>query len=98
MEAQEHQASAPRCFFLATTQQETKANAQTDEGFPRHHCLSGEGVNSKKLVALAELTGRGQGKVLRLLLKQAVVAEQPDIRLTEPLPSALPAEEAAHVG
>lgn len=44
--------------------------------------------DGKKLAALAELTGRGQGEVLRLLLKQAVVAEHPDIRLAEPLPLA----------
>ena len=36
--------------------------------------------DGKKLAALAELTGRGQGEVLRLLLKQAVVASQPDIQ------------------
>jgi hypothetical protein len=54
--------------------------------------------DGKKLAALAELTGRGQGEVLRLLLKQAVVADQPDIRLVEPL-TALPAVmEEAHVG
>jgi hypothetical protein len=55
--------------------------------------------DGRKLAALAELTGRGQGEVLRLLLKQAVVAEQPDIRLTQPLPAA-PAtvEEAIHAG
>ena len=41
--------------------------------------------DGKKLAALAELTGRGQGEVLRLLLKQAVVASQPDIQLSEPL-------------
>jgi hypothetical protein len=55
--------------------------------------------DGKKLAALAELTGRGQGEVLRLLLKQAVVAEQPDIRLVAPLPTAsAAAEEVAHVG
>lgn len=51
----------------------------------------------KKLAALAELTGRGQGEVMRLLLKQAVVAEQPDIRLAEPLPQAVARVEEAHV-
>lgn len=56
--------------------------------------------DSKKLAALAELTGRGQSEVLRLLLKQAVVADKPDIQLAEPLPQLMPArvEEAAHVG
>jgi hypothetical protein len=48
--------------------------------------------DGKKLAALAELTCRGQGEVLRLLLKQAVVAEQPDIRLAEPLTVAAVAE------
>ena len=37
--------------------------------------------DGKKLAALAQLTGRGQGEVLRLLLNQAVVAEKPDIQL-----------------
>jgi hypothetical protein len=54
--------------------------------------------DGKKLAALAELTGRGQGEVLRLLLKQAVLAEKPDIQLVGPLPQSLPAEEEAHVG
>jgi hypothetical protein len=54
--------------------------------------------DGKKLAALAELTGRGQGEVLRLLLKQAVVAEQPDIRLREPLPTASAAVEEVPVG
>ena len=54
--------------------------------------------DSKKLAALAELTGRGQGEVLRLLLKQAVLAEKPDIQLVGPLPQSLSAEEEAHVG
>jgi hypothetical protein len=54
--------------------------------------------DGKKLAALAELTGRGQGEVLRLLLKQAVVAEQPDIRLVAPLPTASAAVEEAYVG
>jgi hypothetical protein len=55
--------------------------------------------DGKKLAALAELTGRGQGEVLRLLLKQAVVAEQPDIRLAEPLRTATAAvEETIHAG
>jgi hypothetical protein len=55
--------------------------------------------DGKKLAALAELTGRGQGEVLRLLLKQAVVAEQPDIRLVAPLSTASAAvEETVHVG
>jgi len=55
--------------------------------------------DGKKLAALAELTGRGQGEVLRLLLKQAVVASQPDIQLSQPLVAALSpeVEEAAHV-
>jgi len=44
--------------------------------------------DGKKLAALAELTGRGQGEVLRLLLQHAVVAEQPDIRLVAPLSTA----------
>jgi hypothetical protein len=52
----------------------------------------------KKLAALAELTGRGQGEVLRLLLKQAVVAERPDIRLAEPLSAASVEMEEAHAG
>jgi hypothetical protein len=52
--------------------------------------------DGKKLAALAELTGRGQGEVLRLLLKQAVVASQPDIQ-SEPLLAARPEEvEAVH--
>jgi hypothetical protein len=54
--------------------------------------------DGKKLAALAELTGRGQGEVLRLLLKQAVLAEKPDIQLVGPLPQSLSAEEEAHVG
>jgi hypothetical protein len=54
--------------------------------------------DGRKLAALAELTGRGQGEVLRLLLKQAVVAEQPDIRLTEPLLAASAVEEVAYAG
>jgi hypothetical protein len=54
--------------------------------------------DGKKLAALAELTGRGQGEVLRLLLKQAIVAEQPDIRLSEPLPLVAAAVEEAHAG
>jgi hypothetical protein len=56
--------------------------------------------DGKKLAALAELTGRGQGEVLRLLLKQAVVASQPDIHLAEPLATMPQAEmeEASHVG
>jgi len=54
--------------------------------------------DGKRLAALAELTGRGQGEVLRLLLKQAVVAEQPDIRLAEPLPLASAAVEEARAG
>jgi hypothetical protein len=54
--------------------------------------------DGKKLAALAELTGRGQGEVLRLLLKQAVVASQPDIHLAEPLVTTPQAEmEEAHV-
>jgi hypothetical protein len=53
--------------------------------------------DGKKLAALAELTGRGQGEVLRLLLKQAVVAEKPDIQLVEPLPQSLPVEEEVYV-
>jgi hypothetical protein len=54
--------------------------------------------DSKKLAALAELTGRGQSEVLRLLLQYAVVAEQPDIR-AEPLVATRPEEvEAAHAG
>jgi hypothetical protein len=48
--------------------------------------------DGKKLAALAELTGRGQGEVLRLLLKQAVLAEAPDIRVGEPLRMAMSAE------
>jgi hypothetical protein len=55
--------------------------------------------DAKKLAALAELTGRGQGEVLRLLLKQAVVAEQPDIHLIGPLTTTLSKEgEEADVG
>jgi hypothetical protein len=54
--------------------------------------------DGRKLAALAELTGRGQGEVLRLLLKQAVLAGAPDIQLVEPLPQSLQAEEEAHVG
>jgi hypothetical protein len=54
--------------------------------------------DGKKLAALAELTGRGQGEVLRLLLKQAVVANKPDIQLVEPLPQSMPAKEEAHIG
>jgi hypothetical protein len=54
--------------------------------------------DGKKLAALAQLTGRGQGEVLRLLLNQAVVAEKPDIQLVEPLPQSMPAKEEAHVG
>jgi hypothetical protein len=38
-------------------------------------------VDARKLAALAELTYRGQGEVLRLLLRQAVVAGEPDIQL-----------------
>jgi hypothetical protein len=54
--------------------------------------------DGKKLAALAELTGRGQGEVLRLLLKQAVVADIPDIQLSRPLVAVQPAEmEEAHV-
>ena len=54
--------------------------------------------DSKKLAALAELTGRGQGEVLRLLLKQAVVASRPDIQLSEPLVATPQTEmEKAHV-
>lgn len=54
--------------------------------------------DSKKLAALAELTGRGQSEVLRLLLKQAVVADVPDIQLSRPLVAVQPAEmEEAHV-
>jgi hypothetical protein len=53
--------------------------------------------DGKKLAALAELMGRGQGEVLRLLLKQAVVAERLDIQLVEPLPQSLPVKEEAHV-
>jgi hypothetical protein len=48
--------------------------------------------DGRKLAALAELTGRGQGEVLRLLLKHAVVASKPDIQLLEPLVSALSPE------
>jgi hypothetical protein len=57
--------------------------------------------DSKKLAALAELTGRGQAEVLRLLLKQAMVASRPDIQLSEPLVAALSPEVeevAVHVG
>jgi hypothetical protein len=57
--------------------------------------------DGKKLAALAELTGRGQGEVLRLLLKQAVMANKPDIQLSQPLVAALSPEVeevAAHVG
>jgi hypothetical protein len=32
---------------------------------------------AKKVAAFAEYTGRGQGEVLRLLLRQAVLAEHP---------------------
>jgi hypothetical protein len=54
--------------------------------------------DGRKLAALAELTGRGQGEVLRLLLKQAVVASQPDIYLSEPLVATPQAEmEEVHV-
>jgi hypothetical protein len=55
--------------------------------------------DGKKLAALAELTGRGQSEVLRLLLQQAVVAQQPDIHLSKPL-TAVPidVEEIAYVG
>jgi hypothetical protein len=54
--------------------------------------------DGKKLAALAELTGRGQGEVLRLLLKQAVVASQLDIQLSEPLVATAQAEmEEVHV-
>jgi hypothetical protein len=54
--------------------------------------------DSKKLAALAELTGRGQSEVLRLLLKHAVVADIPDIQLSRPLVAVQPAEmEEAHV-
>ena len=58
--------------------------------------------DGKKLAALAELTGRGQAEVLRLLLKQAVLADVPDIQLSKPLVDALPAEpaevEEVHMG
>jgi hypothetical protein len=54
--------------------------------------------DAKKLAALAELTGRGQGEVLRLLLKQAMVREIPDIQLVEPLNMAIAAaKDAEHV-
>jgi hypothetical protein len=53
--------------------------------------------DARKLAALAELTHRGQGEVLRLLLKQAVLAEKPDIQLVGLLPQSLPVEEV-HVG
>ncbi len=38
-------------------------------------------VDARKLAALAELTHRGQGEVLRLLLRHAMVAQEPDIQL-----------------
>ena len=54
--------------------------------------------DGKKLAALAELTGRGQGEVLRLLLQRAVFAGVPDIQLLGQLVATPQAEvEEAHV-
>ena len=58
---------------------------------------------AKKVAAFAEYTGRGQGEVLRLLLRQAVLAEAPDIRLSEVMQgqsSSIHHEgrEGAHIG
>jgi hypothetical protein len=66
--------------------------AKLTKDFPITIVFRARESDGKKLAALAELTGRGQGEVLRLLLKHAVVAAQPDIRLAEPLLSAPPAE------
>jgi hypothetical protein len=41
--------------------------------------------DAQKLAALAQQTHRGQGDVLRLLLRQAVLADEPDIQLPRPL-------------
>jgi hypothetical protein len=54
--------------------------------------------DGKKLAALAELTGRGQGEVLRLLLQRAVFAGVLDIQLSGPLVATSPVEgEEPHV-
>ena len=46
-------------------------------------------ADAQKLAELARKTCRGQGDVLRLLLRQAVLAESPDIRLQDTfIPSA----------
>jgi hypothetical protein len=52
--------------------------------------------DARKLAELAEQTCRGQGEVLRLLLKQAALAETPDIRLVGQLPRV--EVEETHVG
>jgi hypothetical protein len=59
--------------------------AKLTKDFPITIVFRARESDGKKLAALAELTGRGQGEVLRLLLKQAVVASQPDIQLSVPL-------------
>jgi hypothetical protein len=57
--------------------------------------------DAKKLAELAEQTCRGQGEVLRLLLKQAVLADAPHIQLVGPLSVAMSiaeVDEGQHVG
>jgi hypothetical protein len=48
---------------------------------------------AKKVAAWAEHTCRGQGEVLRLLLRQAVLAEKPDISLQGSLVQTVMANE-----
>ena len=53
---------------------------------------------AKKVAEFAAQTGRGQGEVLRLLLRQAVLAGAPDIQLIGPLAPACPVQaDETHV-
>jgi hypothetical protein len=49
--------------------------------FPIVLGFRGSEADAQKLAMLARKTCRGQGDVLRLLLRQAVLADGPDIRL-----------------
>jgi hypothetical protein len=72
--------------------------AKLTKDFPITIVFRARESDGKKLTALAELTGRGESEVLRLLLKHAVVAQQPDIRLSEPLTAVTAEVGQVHVG
>ena len=60
-------------------------------------------ADAEKLADFARKTCRGQGDVLRLLLRQAILADAPDIRLSEVMqgqPSGIHHEEreGTHIG